>query len=47
MAPSHDSAVRTPVPVMMNAIAFPEAQPARFTSSCTMAERLGVCWSAP
>src|SRR5678815_4245220 len=39
---SKESAVRWPVPVMMNASAFPLDQPGRDVTSCTSPARLGV-----
>ena len=41
-ASSHDSADREPLPVTMNAMLLPLAQPPLFTSSCAMVERSGV-----
>src|ERR671923_1361443 len=45
--PSADSAVRCPLPVTMNARAFPLAHPGRFTTSWTSAARFGVRCASP
>jgi hypothetical protein len=45
--PSHESAVRLPVPVTMIARELPLTQPGRFTISWMMAARLGVLWPGP
>src|SRR5688500_4088398 len=46
-ARSYACATRRPVPVKMKASELPTFQPVRLTISCTIAVRLGVCWSGP